>query len=187
MKAGVLDRIEHLVVKEVPEPQLENRSMMVKVKVCRIYGTDPRIYRYGDPRVRLPRTPEDETAGEVKAVDDAVANFAVGDRVAITPRIACGDCLYCCKGQHICCQNSRTFGHQLPGGYAEYWLVPSRGVEFGVLNRVFPMFQSSPSDPFLQQVQGSGRKWALIANTSGMANYTLICGVKLQNPNVGAH
>ena len=136
MKAGVLDGIEHLVVKQVPKPQLEKGSVIVKVRVCSICGTDVRIYRHGDLRVQVPQILGHEISGEVAAVDGTVTNNRVGDRVAITPRIACGECFYCRKGQHIYCQNRLTFGYQLPGGYAEYLLVPSRGVQFGVLNRV---------------------------------------------------
>jgi L-iditol 2-dehydrogenase len=136
MKAGVLDRIEHLAVKEMPDPQLEEGSVIVKVRVCSICGTDLRIYRHGDIRVQVPQILGHEISGEVADVDSAVIDTRVGDRVAITPRIACGQCFYCRKGQHIYCQNRCTFGYQLPGGYAEYLLVPSRGVQYGVLNRV---------------------------------------------------
>jgi L-iditol 2-dehydrogenase len=136
MKAGILEKIEYLAVKEVPDPRVEEGSVLIKVKVCSICGTDLRIYHYGDPRVKLPQILGHEIAGEVETVGEGVTNYRAGDRVAITPRIACGECFYCRKGQHIYCQNSRTFGYQLPGGYAEYLLVPSRGVQFGVLNRV---------------------------------------------------
>lgn len=136
MKAGILEKIEHLAVKEVPDPRLEEGSVLIKVKVCSICATDLRIYHYGDPRVQLPQILGHEIAGEVDTVGEGVTNYRAGDRVAITPRIACGGCFYCRKGQHIYCQNSRTFGYQLPGGYAEYLFVPSSGVHFGVLNRV---------------------------------------------------
>jgi len=136
MKAGILEKIEHLVVKELPDPRLEEGSVLIKVKVCSICSTDLRIYHYGDPRVQLPQILGHEIAGEVEKVGEGVTNYRAGDRVAITPRIACGECFYCRKGQHTYCQNGRTFGYQLPGGYAEYLLVPSRGVQFGVLNRV---------------------------------------------------
>jgi L-iditol 2-dehydrogenase len=136
MKAGILEKVEHLAVKEVPDPLLEEGAVLIKVKVCAICGTDLRIYRYGDPRVRLPQILGHEISGEVAMVGEGVKNYRAGDRVAITPRIACGECFYCHKGQHTYCQNGRTFGYQLPGGYAEYLLVPSRGVQFGVLNRV---------------------------------------------------
>ena len=136
MKAGILESIEHLVVKEVPDPELERGSVVLRVKVCSICGTDLRIYHHGHPRVELPQILGHEIAGEVAAVAEEVTDYRVGDRVAVTPRIACGECFYCRKGEHIYCQNSRTFGYQLSGGYAEYLLVPSRGIEFGVLNRI---------------------------------------------------
>lgn len=136
MKAGILERIEHLVVNEMSDPKLERGSVILKVKVCSICGTDVRIYHHGHPRIELPQILGHEIAGEVEAVAGGVTNYRVGDRVTVTPRMACGECFYCLKGQPIYCQNSRSFGYQLPGGYAEYLLVPPRGVEFGVLNRV---------------------------------------------------
>ena len=136
MKAGILESIEHLVVKEVPDPELGKGSVILKVRACSICGTDVRTYHWGHPRVKLPQLLGHEIVGEVEAVADKIPSFRVGDRVAVTPRIACGECFYCRKGQHIYCQNSRTFGYELPGGYAEYLLVPSRGIEYGVLNRI---------------------------------------------------
>lgn len=135
MKAAILEKVEHLAVKEVPDPQLEEGSVLIKVKVCSICGTDLRIYHYGDPRIQLPQILGHEIAGEVEIVGEGVKNYRARDRVAITPRIACGECFYCRKGQYTYCQNGRTFGYQLPGGYAEYLLIPSRGVQFGVLNK----------------------------------------------------
>lgn len=136
MKAGVLEAIEHLEVKEVPDPQLEPGSVVLKVKVCSICGTDLRIYHYGHARIKLPHILGHEIAGQISAVGSQVSDFQVGDRVAITPRIACGKCFYCRKGQDIYCLNSLSFGYQLPGGYAEYLLVPERGVQYGVVNTI---------------------------------------------------
>ena len=136
MKVAILEEIEHLVVREAPDLQLEEGAVVIEVKVCSICGTDLRIYRHGDARVKLPHVLGHEIAGEVKAVDEQVTDYKVGDRVAVTPRISCGECFYCRRGQPIFCQNGRTFGYQLPGGYAEYLLVSSRGVQFGVLNRI---------------------------------------------------
>jgi L-iditol 2-dehydrogenase len=136
MKAGILESPEHLTVKEAPDPELQKGSVILKVKVCSICGTDLRIYHYGHPRVELPQILGHEVCGEVEAVASEVTYYKVGDRVALTPRIACGECFYCQKGQHIYCQKSRTFGYELQGGYAEYILIPSLGVQYGVLNRI---------------------------------------------------
>lgn len=135
MKAAILESPGRLIVKEVPDPKLQSGSVLLKVKVCSICPTDVRTYRYGHPRIELPQILGHEIAGEIEATK-GVTGYKTGDRVALTPRIACGKCFYCLKGQHIYCENSLTFGYQLPGGYAQYVLVPARGVEYGVLNKI---------------------------------------------------
>ena len=136
MKAGILESIEHLAVKEAPDPELLKGSVILKVKVCSICGTDLRTYHYGHPRIELPQILGHEVSGEVEAVASEVTYYKAGDRVALTPRIACGECFYCQKGQHIYCQKSLTFGYELQGGYAKYLLIPSLGVQYGVLNKI---------------------------------------------------
>jgi L-iditol 2-dehydrogenase len=136
MRAGVLKVIEHLEVQEVPDPQLEPGSVVLKVKICSVCGTDLRIYHHGHARIKLPHILGHEIAGQITSIGSQVSSFRVGDRVAITPRIACGKCFYCRQGQDIYCLNSQSFGYQLPGGYADYLLVPERGVRYGVVNKI---------------------------------------------------
>ncbi|NIM91303.1 MAG: alcohol dehydrogenase catalytic domain-containing protein [Candidatus Aminicenantes bacterium] len=136
MKAAILEEIEHLVVKELPDPQLEEGSVIIKVKVCSICGSDLRIYHHGHPRVKLPHILGHEIAGEIESVSEGKGSHKVNDRIALTPRITCGKCYYCREGHPIYCLNSQSFGYQLPGGYAEYVLVPRRGAELGLVNRI---------------------------------------------------
>jgi len=136
MKAGVLESVEHLVVKDVPDPKLDKGTVIIRVKVCSVCGTDVRTYRHGHPNVRLPHILGHEIAGEIVSVANDVTDYKVGQRVAVAPRIACGACFYCRKGQPIYCQNRNTIGFQLPGGYAEYVLIPPRGLEYGIINQI---------------------------------------------------
>jgi L-iditol 2-dehydrogenase len=136
MKAAVLEAIEQLEVKEVSDPQLEPGSIIVRVKVCSICSTDLRTYHHGHAGMKLPQILGHEIAGEISAVAEGASGFRVGDRVAITPRVACGNCFYCLRGQGIYCLNHLSFGHQLPGAYAEYLLVPGRAVQYGVVNKI---------------------------------------------------
>ena len=135
MKAAILESPGHLIVKEVPDPKLQSGSVLIKVKICSVCPTDVRTYRYGHPRIELPQILGHEIAGVVEGTK-GVPGYKPGDRVALTPRIACGKCFYCRKGQDIYCENSQTFGYQLPGGYAQYVLVPAWGVEYGVINKI---------------------------------------------------
>ncbi|MFC1919641.1 alcohol dehydrogenase catalytic domain-containing protein [Chloroflexota bacterium] len=136
MKAVILERIEHLMVKEVPDPQLQEGSVILRIRACSVCSTDLRIYHHGDHRVKLPHILGHEISGEVTTISEEVSKYKVGDRVALTPRIACGGCFYCLREQHNYCENALTFGHQLPGGYAEFLMVSSQGLEYGVLNRI---------------------------------------------------
>jgi L-iditol 2-dehydrogenase len=136
MKASVLENVKQLVVREMPDPKLQRGSVILKVKACSICATDLRIYHYGHPTIKLPQILGHEIAGEVEAVAEEAADYRVGDRIAVAPTIACGECFYCRRGQPIYCQNRSSFGYQLPGGFAEYLLVPSRGVKYGVLSRI---------------------------------------------------
>ena len=74
MKAGILKSTEHLVVNEVPDPELERGSIILRVKICSICSTDVRIYHHGHPMVVLPQILGHEIAGEVEAVADEVIN-----------------------------------------------------------------------------------------------------------------
>jgi L-iditol 2-dehydrogenase len=136
MKAGVLESIEHLIVKDVPSPEPHMGEVIVRVKVCSVCGTDVRTYRYGHPSITLPHILGHEIAGEIVSVPKDVADYRVGQRVTVAPTIACGACFYCRKDQHVYCQNRSTIGYQLPGGFAEYVMVPPRGVEYGIINQI---------------------------------------------------
>lgn len=74
MKAAILDSIEHLMVTDVPEPQLEAGAIIIRVKLCSICATDIRIYRYGDPQINLPQVLGHEIAGEVLKVSDLMTH-----------------------------------------------------------------------------------------------------------------
>lgn len=74
-----------------------------------------------------------EVAGEVIAAAPDVKGYPAGRRVVVTPRVACGKCYYCLKGQPQYCENHVSFGGALQGGFAEYMLIPGRAVEYGSL------------------------------------------------------
>ena len=137
MKAAFLEKLEQLAVREVPRPELKPGSVLIRVKACTICASDLRIYHHGNPRIQLPHVLGHEIAGEIAAVADGVDGFHIGDRVTVTPRITCGSCFYCSRGKTEYCTDHVTFGYQLPGGFAEYMLVPERAIKSGGLNR-FP-------------------------------------------------
>ena len=55
-------------------------------------------------------------------------DFKKGDRVFVAPKVPCMACFYCAHGHYPICSNIKT---RLPGGFAEYILVPEALVERG--------------------------------------------------------
>jgi 2-desacetyl-2-hydroxyethyl bacteriochlorophyllide A dehydrogenase len=62
----------------------------------------------------------------VAAAGSGVTRFSIGDRVAVEPNIACDNCVNCLNNRQNFCLNWRAIGVTLPGGMAEYVIVPER-------------------------------------------------------------
>jgi L-iditol 2-dehydrogenase len=112
-------------LEEVPKPKPGPKEMLVKVLACGICGSD--IVEW----YRLPRAPlvqGHEIGALVMETGSAVQKFKAGDRVFIAPKVACQQCEYCRQGHHPVCANVKD---RLPGGFAEYILVPEALVDKG--------------------------------------------------------
>jgi L-iditol 2-dehydrogenase len=112
-------------IEELPQPDPGPGEMLIKVEACGICGSD--IVEW----YRLPRAPlvqGHEVAGEVVSVGADVSQFQCGDRVAIAPKMSCGKCSYCRNGHDPQCTEIKE---RLPGGFAEYVLVPEIFVQKG--------------------------------------------------------
>lgn len=120
MKAAVLQEIERLVVKDVPTPQIDNDSVLVKVGACAVCGSDIRMFHHGNNRLTPPAIMGHEAAGQVVAVGANVTKFKVGDRVAMGGDVPCGECAFCEAGIGNNCQINYALGYQFPGSFAEY-------------------------------------------------------------------
>jgi L-iditol 2-dehydrogenase len=117
--------------------------MLVKVISCGICGSDV-VEWY-----RLPRAPlvqGHEIGAEVVAVGDCVSRYKPGDRVFIAPKVPCLKCSYCQNGHYPQCSEVKE---RLPGGFAEYILVPEILVENGtyLLPRQITYDQSTFIEP----------------------------------------
>lgn len=91
-------------------------------------GPDVETRRKGFAMGELPKPHVGGTdpAGEIVELGDGVEDFALGDRVAVYPVIACGACDFCRAGAaENYCRASRLFGVQTEGGRAEFTVAPA--------------------------------------------------------------
>ncbi|WP_422479115.1 zinc-dependent alcohol dehydrogenase family protein [Pleomorphochaeta sp. DL1XJH-081] len=125
MRALIIEKPGTAVVKEVPIPQVGDHDVLIRVMASGICGTDIHIYR-GEYLGSYPVIPGHEFAGTVEKVGSKVSRFKVGDRVAIEPNISCDNCESCLNNRQNFCLNWNGVGVTLPGGMAEYAVVPEK-------------------------------------------------------------
>ncbi len=157
-------RIEERALRE-PGP----REMTVKAVSSGICGSDiVEWYR----RPRAPLVQGHEIGAEVVATGAEVTRFASGDRVFIAPKVACLECKYCRDGHHPQCTGIKE---RLPGGFAEYILVPSALVERGA--HLLPPSLSFDQATFIEPLACVLRSQRLAAVKAGHAVLVLGCGM----------
>jgi L-iditol 2-dehydrogenase len=125
MKVAKWYNNQDIRIEEVPTPTPGPDEMLVKVMACGICGSDI-VEWYRLPRA--PLVPGHELGAEVVEVGQAVTKFIPGDRVFVAPKAPCMQCDYCRNGHYPVCTGIKE---RLPGGLAEYVLVPAALVENG--------------------------------------------------------
>jgi L-iditol 2-dehydrogenase len=118
MKVSVWYSNQDIRIEEVPKPKPGPKEILIKVMSCGICGSD--IVEW----YRLPRAPlvqGHEIGAEIVEIGKAVTKYKSGDRVFVAPKVPCMKCHYCKNGHYPICSN---ISERLPGGFAEYVLVP---------------------------------------------------------------
>ena len=69
--------------------------------------------------LEMPHIPGSDGAGEVAAVGAGVSRFEVGDRVAVSAGVSCGECEYCRDGDPTMCTSYHIVGEHVRGVHAE--------------------------------------------------------------------
>ena len=113
MDAWVLHGTGDVRREQRPDPRPAGHEVVVQVERVGICGSDIHYYRHGRVGAFVPTRPfvlGHEFAGEVVAVGQAVANIAVGDRVAVDPSQACLRCARCRCGRSNLCPQMRYYG-----------------------------------------------------------------------------
>lgn len=106
--------------------RLENRDLgnpsqnevVVELERGGICGSDLHYYNHGGVgqsiRLKEPMILGHEVAGRISAIGEDIAEFTVGDRVAVSPSRPCGACQYCSQALFNHCENMRFYGSAMP-------------------------------------------------------------------------
>lgn len=169
MKVAVWYNNQDIRIEEVARPEPGPGEMLVKVMSCGICGSDV-VEWY-----RLPRAPlvqGHELGGEVVETGESVQEYEPGDRVFIAPKVPCLKCSYCKDGHYPVCSNVME---RLPGGFAEYVLVPGPLVERGTY--LLPDGISYDKSTFIEPLACVVRAWRLAGVREGQTVMVMGCGI----------
>ena len=128
MKGIVWHGPEEMSVEEVPEPEVEPGTVIVRPTAAGICGSEIEGYlgRMGN------RTPPlvmgHEFAGTVTEVGEGADEDLRGRLVAVNPLSSDRTCRLCLAGLTNLCPNRRLVGIHSPGGFAEYTLAPAANI-----------------------------------------------------------
>jgi L-iditol 2-dehydrogenase len=111
---------------ERPERAPETGEVAVDVHAVGICGTDLHIW-LGEYASVPPVTMGHEVCGTVSAVGEGVDGDWLGARVAVETFFStCGVCAYCRAGKLSVCEQRRSIGTHVDGGFAPRLVLPSR-------------------------------------------------------------
>jgi len=137
-------------VQRFERPSPPRGSMLLRVVLAGVCGTDLHVYQGHMRNIPFPIIPGHEILGRVEemgegaeAMEGSGQPLGVGDRVAVVPTTPCGQCWYCrnLPGRPNLCANriARAYGYMsckdpphLLGGYAEYLFVKPGSVVYRV-------------------------------------------------------
>lgn len=143
MKAAVLEDVEKLVVRDVPDPRVPPNEVLLRVQAVGVCGTDFHIYSgRGNynldargkpvPFSQQPQILGHEFSGEVVEVGREVKDLKSGDRVLCDQGRNCYSygydppCVYCASGDSHQCVHYQEHGITgAPGALAEAIVMPA--------------------------------------------------------------
>jgi len=164
---------------DLPLPEIDDDSGLLRVEACGICGSDYEQYN-GVLKTPMPVVPGHEPLGVVAAIGDKAAarwGVDVGDRIAVETMLACHHCDPCLAGSYHLCRTRRIYSYiplsdapGLWGAYSQYmYLDPNC-----VVHKVDAKLPASTAVMF--NPLGAGFRWAVEIPRTQPGDSVLILG-----------
>ena len=125
MKAIQISEPSVMKVIDMPEPQMGDDEVLLKMKYVGFCGSDLNTFRGGNPMVKMPVVPGHEVGAEIVKVGKNVPEgLKPGMVVTVNPYTNCGKCASCRNGRVNACEHNETLGVQRWGAMCEYLSLP---------------------------------------------------------------
>jgi len=120
-----------LWMENVPEPEVSENDVLIKIRKTAICGTDIHIYEWDDwaqKTIPVGMHVGHEFVGEVVSIGKAVTGVEVGQIVSGEGHVICGHCRNCRAGARHLCRNTKGVGVNRAGCFAELLSIPAGNV-----------------------------------------------------------
>ena len=117
-----------IAFRDVPTPKPQPGEVLVKIQKIGVCGSDIHVYHGEHPFTKYPVTQGHEVSGEIAALGEGVAGFALGQKVTIQPQVVCGKCWSCRHGKYNLCEELKVMGFQTTGVASHYFAVDAKKV-----------------------------------------------------------
>lgn len=129
MKALLMEEYSKLVYTDVPDPEVGEHEVLIRVGACSICGSDVHGLDGSTGRRVPPLIMGHEASGEIAAVGARVTDWHIGQRVTFDSTIYYGTCWHCLRGEVNLCDKRRVLGvscdeYSQHGAFAEYVAIP---------------------------------------------------------------
>ncbi|MEM4995277.1 MULTISPECIES: zinc-binding dehydrogenase [Priestia] len=112
---------DNMLLKTIPESEVQKNQVKIKVAYTGICGTDIHTFTGQYKNSQTPVVLGHEFSGIVVEVGEDVTKVKVGDKVTSeTTFVTCGECEYCLEKDYNLCAHRKGIGTQINGSFAEY-------------------------------------------------------------------
>ena len=118
MRTAVVEGKKRLAIREVPDPVPDEDEVLIRVRYCGVCGSDLHVYDEG-----ADIGTGHEFSGDIVGLGAGVEGWSVGDRVAVEPRLGCGRCSWCKRGETGLCEEFYVRLLQYASGFATFTKV----------------------------------------------------------------
>jgi threonine dehydrogenase-like Zn-dependent dehydrogenase len=165
--------------RELPIPEIDADTALLRVEACGICGSDYEQFE-GLLRTPMPVIPGHEPLGTIEAIGDRAARrwgVDVGDRVAVETMLSCRFCEPCLGGRYHLCRTRRIYSYiplseppGLWGAYAQHLFLDAHAI----VHRVDPGLP--PEIAVMFNPIGAGFRWAVEIPRTGPGDSVVILG-----------
>jgi threonine dehydrogenase-like Zn-dependent dehydrogenase len=165
--------------RELPVPEIDDDTALLRVEACGICGSDYEQYE-GVLRTPLPVIPGHEPLGVIEAIGDGAARrwgVDAGDRVAVETMLSCRFCEPCLGGRYHLCRKRRIYSYiplseppGLWGAYSQYLFLDANSIVHR-MDSALP-----PETAVMFNPLGAGFRWAVEMPKTGPGDTVVILG-----------